>query len=52
MAQRVTLTFDNGPTPEVTPQVLDCLARNDPRRMLLPGPGLQKTAHFAGTRGR
>jgi peptidoglycan/xylan/chitin deacetylase (PgdA/CDA1 family) len=29
MARRVTLTFDNGPTPEVTPQVLDCLARND-----------------------
>jgi len=23
---RVTLTFDNGPTPETTPQVLDCLA--------------------------
>ncbi len=25
---KVTLTFDNGPTPEVTPQVLDCLGRN------------------------
>ena len=24
----VTLTFDNGPTPEITPQVLDCLARH------------------------
>lgn len=24
---RVTLSFDNGPEPEVTPQVLDCLAR-------------------------
>ena len=29
--RRVTLTFDNGPTPEATPQVLDCLARNDVR---------------------
>ncbi len=26
MPARVTLTFDNGPTPEVTPHVLDCLA--------------------------
>lgn len=26
---KVTLTFDNGPTPEVTPYVLDCLARHD-----------------------
>jgi len=25
---KVTLTFDNGPTPEVTPAVLECLARN------------------------
>ena len=25
---KVTLTFDNGPTPGVTGQVLDCLARN------------------------
>lgn len=25
---KVTLTFDNGPTPGVTDQVLDCLARN------------------------
>lgn len=28
MPRQVTLTFDNGPTPEVTPYVLDCLARN------------------------
>jgi peptidoglycan/xylan/chitin deacetylase (PgdA/CDA1 family) len=27
--RRVTLTFDNGPDPEVTPYVLDCLARHD-----------------------
>jgi len=26
---KVTLTFDNGPTPEVTPCVLDCLARHE-----------------------
>src|ERR1700677_1591448 len=26
--RRVTLTFDNGPEPQVTPAVLDCLARN------------------------
>jgi peptidoglycan-N-acetylglucosamine deacetylase len=29
MRRRVTITFDNGPTPEVTPYVLDCLARNN-----------------------
>ena len=29
MPRKVTLTFDNGPTPEVTPHVLDCLARNE-----------------------
>jgi peptidoglycan-N-acetylglucosamine deacetylase len=29
MPGKVTLTFDNGPTPEVTPYVLDCLARNE-----------------------
>ena len=29
MRRRVTITFDNGPMPEVTPYVLDCLARND-----------------------
>ena len=28
MRRRVTITFDNGPTPEVTPYVLDCLAKN------------------------
>lgn len=28
---KVTLTFDNGPTPEVTPSVLECLARNSVR---------------------
>lgn len=28
MTKRVTLTFDNGPTPAVTPGVLDALARN------------------------
>jgi peptidoglycan/xylan/chitin deacetylase (PgdA/CDA1 family) len=27
--RRVTLTFDNGPEPRVTPQVLDSLARHD-----------------------
>ena len=26
--RRVTLTFDNGPEPQVTPAVLDCLARH------------------------
>ena len=26
---KVTLTFDNGPDPNVTPYVLDCLARHD-----------------------
>lgn len=26
--RKVTLTFDNGPDPEVTPHVLDCLARH------------------------
>ncbi len=26
---RVTLTFDNGPEPQVTPAVLDCLARHN-----------------------
>ncbi len=26
---KVTLTFDNGPEPEVTPLVLDCLAKRD-----------------------
>jgi peptidoglycan/xylan/chitin deacetylase (PgdA/CDA1 family) len=26
---RVTLTFDNGPEPEVTPYVLDCLAKHN-----------------------
>jgi peptidoglycan/xylan/chitin deacetylase (PgdA/CDA1 family) len=29
MPRKVTLTFDNGPTPEVTPYVLDSLAKND-----------------------
>jgi len=28
MPRKVTLTFDNGPTPEVTPYVLDALAKN------------------------
>ena len=27
--RKVTLTFDNGPEPEVTPVVLDCLSRHD-----------------------
>lgn len=27
--RKVTLTFDNGPEPDVTPQVLDCLARHN-----------------------
>jgi peptidoglycan-N-acetylglucosamine deacetylase len=27
--RKVTLTFDNGPEPEVTPAVLDCLARHN-----------------------
>ena len=27
--RKVTLTFDNGPTPEVTPYVLDCLAQHE-----------------------
>src|SRR6202011_4634192 len=29
--KRVTLTFDNGPEPQVTPAVLDCLARHNIR---------------------
>ena len=29
MPRKVTLTFDNGPDPGVTPYVLDCLARHD-----------------------
>jgi peptidoglycan/xylan/chitin deacetylase (PgdA/CDA1 family) len=29
--QRITLTFDNGPDPDVTPQVLDVLGRQDLR---------------------
>jgi peptidoglycan/xylan/chitin deacetylase (PgdA/CDA1 family) len=29
MPRKVTLTFDNGPTPAVTSCVLDCLARNE-----------------------
>lgn len=31
MPKRITLTFDNGPDPEVTPQVLDVLAEHDVR---------------------
>jgi peptidoglycan-N-acetylglucosamine deacetylase len=31
MIGRITLTFDNGPTPEITHEVLDTLARNDLR---------------------
>jgi peptidoglycan/xylan/chitin deacetylase (PgdA/CDA1 family) len=29
MPRRVTLTFDNGPDPEVTPSVLDCLSHHN-----------------------
>lgn len=29
MRRRVTITFDNGPTPEATPYVLDCLAKHE-----------------------
>jgi peptidoglycan-N-acetylglucosamine deacetylase len=29
MKRRLTLTFDNGPEPQVTPAVLDCLARHN-----------------------
>lgn len=28
---RITLTFDNGPDPDVTPHVLDTLSRHDVR---------------------
>src|SRR5690242_9312019 len=29
MMPRITLTFDNGPEPEITPHVLDCLAKHN-----------------------
>ncbi len=29
VSRKVTLTFDNGPEPQVTPAVLDCLARHN-----------------------
>lgn len=32
----ITLSFDNGPDPEVTPQVLDTLARHDIRASFFP----------------
>jgi peptidoglycan/xylan/chitin deacetylase (PgdA/CDA1 family) len=46
--RRVTLTFDNGPDPDVTPYVLDCLARHDVKatffvvgsRLMEPAPAV------------
>lgn len=54
---KVTLTFDNGPEPEVTPGVLDCLARHKVRstffvmgrKATLPqGPELIRRARIEG----
>lgn len=56
MSRRVTLTFDNGPTPGVTPKVLDILARRGIRTTFFvigdkldgPGAALMREAHAAG----
>ncbi len=57
MDKRVTLTFDNGPTAEVTPQVLDCLARHDVKTTFFvigqraesaEGASLVRRAHVEG----
>jgi peptidoglycan/xylan/chitin deacetylase (PgdA/CDA1 family) len=52
---RITLTFDNGPDPEVTPQVLDTLARHGLRatffvvgEKLRDRRGIAERAHRAG----
>jgi len=54
---RITLTFDNGPEPLVTPSVLDCLARHKiqatffvmGRKVVTPeGPALVRRASAAG----
>lgn len=57
MSRRVTLTFDNGPTPGVTPRVLNVLARHGiaasffviGNKLAVPGaPELMHDAHAAG----
>jgi len=55
MPVEVTLTFDNGPDPEVTPQVLDVLAARDLRatffvvgEQLAAARGLAERAHAEG----
>ena len=54
---KVTLSFDNGPDPEVTPRVLDVLARRDVRAHFFvlgkhvataPGRALVEREHAAG----
>jgi peptidoglycan/xylan/chitin deacetylase (PgdA/CDA1 family) len=55
--RRLTLTFDNGPEPQVTPAVLDCLARHNAkatffvmgRKAITPeGSALMRRASAAG----
>jgi peptidoglycan-N-acetylglucosamine deacetylase len=57
VSKRITLTFDNGPEPQVTPSVLDCLARHDikttffvmGRKAVTPeGEALARRAHNEG----
>jgi peptidoglycan/xylan/chitin deacetylase (PgdA/CDA1 family) len=44
----ISLTFDNGPDPEVTPQVLEVLARHDIRASFFPlGDKLRDRRHLA-----
>ena len=47
-ARRVSLTFDNGPDPSATPEVLDVLARHDVRAaFFLVGRKLRSAPHLA-----
>jgi peptidoglycan/xylan/chitin deacetylase (PgdA/CDA1 family) len=48
MPRKVTLTFDNGPDPQVTPFVLDCLARHDLKTTFFVLG--EKVSHPAGAR--
>src|SRR5262249_54075465 len=44
----ITLTFDNGPEPDVTPQVLDSLRRHDIRTtFFVVGEKLRERRHIA-----
>jgi peptidoglycan/xylan/chitin deacetylase (PgdA/CDA1 family) len=53
----LTLTFDNGPHPDVTPEVLDCLAQRDIRTTFfvvgerLAQPGARRICERAHTEG-